>query len=120
MIGETIVGVYDTDDTHDWFCIQTSQGMYELRLGGIKKATSCSLNQIESFDVKGLSVKTIWSDDFWVYVILSDDSVLIHGQGAINADGDIYFTLNHTSSESFAEDYGADCFEDDDFFQIIP
>ncbi len=116
-----IINNYYLPETEDaWHIIETNNGFYELRLGGFRKTPSINFDQYERLEETGADtvIKEIWSDDFWLYFILSDDRVISHGQNSIAADGEVSMAITFSNKDEFLSGDGADFFRDDDIWQL--
>ena len=101
----------------DWFLIKTNKETYTLRLGGYKREDIPP--QIFDFEemncpFRGLKVKDVYSDDFWVFIILENGGVIASGETDINFSGETTLGVQFEN----IDDYDKGFFESDELFYL--
>lgn len=112
--------IYAPKKAEDWFLFKINESLvFSFRLGGIKKEIIENIDfsnytEINAPDYVNVRLMKIYTDDFWVYMILENCNVISSGEVSIDSDGHTTIGLKF---EKFS-DFEADFF-DDDFSEIM-
>ena len=118
MKGETIQCIFYPTRKDDWVVLKTNGGSYTLRLGGYRKETD--FIQIFEFDeipfpFKGRTVKEVYSDDFWVYIVLDNGGVVSSGEVDISTSGETRLGVQFERITDFDNGF----FDSDSLFKLV-
>lgn len=117
MIGDTIQCIYYPNNEADWILIRTDQGFYSMRLGGFRKETefhSVANYEEDASPYRNSRVKEIYTDDEWVYLVLTDGNVIASGWTDLLGD-EMKLGIKFTN----LDDYEADFFQLSIFRKLI-
>ena len=117
MREEIIECVFKPLKEDDWYLIKTDKGTYSLRLGGYKREDE----PLQIFDYeeiscpyKGVKIKDIYSDDFWVFIILENGGVIASGETDISFSGETTLGVQFEN----VDDYDKGFFESEELFYL--
>lgn len=117
MREEIIECVFKPLKEDDWYLIKTDKGTYSLRLGGYKREDV----PLQIFDYeeiscpyKGIKIKDIYSDDFWVFIILENGGVIASGETDISFSGETTLGVQFEN----IDDYDKGFFESEKLFYL--
>jgi hypothetical protein len=112
MTRPEIISIHKPDNQNDWFVLQTSEGNYELRLGGIRSTSRQLTNKKVSLPFDATSIKKIKTDDFSIYIELSNGYCIVHSDTFIDGNGNTTFEIRFLTPDEFKTEkqawYGSD------------
>ena len=93
MLHKKLISILYCINDNAWPLVQTEQALYEIKVGGVKKAVreiDFSNYEIVCHSKTGLRIKQLWTDDQTVYMHLEDDSMISIGSLGIDSNGNTY------------------------------
>ena len=121
MKGEQIKTILVPEHKDNWHLIETEKAIYELRLGGYRPTTKTieykfyrNVSNIQADE----KIAAVYTDDEWLYIKLSSGDFLVYGQGGIDSDGKLFFTMRRFSGADFFENYGFNFLQESDIQEI--
>jgi hypothetical protein len=106
--GEIIQKIYNPEKDAEWVFVKTNYGLYSVRLGGFKREQSIDslLNHKEvEFPYSGRVIEEIYSDEEWVYLILSGDGVIACGWIDVSFSGDMKLGVKFTDTSEYEPNF---------------
>lgn len=106
MKGELVQHILSPLKKDDWFVIITNNNTYTLRLGGYKIENIKIRFEYYSqlfINLNSSKIKEIYSDDFWVFIILENENILSFGEISIDSEGDSVFGIQLDDYAEFKE-----------------
>ena len=117
MQGEIVEAIYNPLKEHNWMVLKTDQHLYSLRLGGYRKEPAPILmSEFDEvpFPYAGWKISEVYSDDFWVYILLDNGGVISSGELFITGDGQTHLSVQF----DLLDDFDTDFFKSNDFFKL--
>lgn len=117
MRGEIVQCIFNPVKKDDWVVLKTNQNAYTLRLGGYKKESDpIQIFDFEelSFPFKGCEIREVYTDDFWVFILLDNGGVISSGEVDINFSGETKLGVQFEKVSDFDKDF----FESVDLFKL--
>ena len=85
--------------------MKTNKLTVELRLGGVRPTSECRSSKfLINLPVVGKTITTVKTDNFALYIELTDGTCLIHSDTCIDADGTTSFELLLVDKTDFDEE----------------
>jgi hypothetical protein len=92
MKNEILNHIYSPIQAGDWMLVKTNKGIYSLRLGGYrmeKEQVLVSAYEELYLPFKGFRIEKVYSDDYWMFILLENNSVISCGDVDISLAGEI-------------------------------
>jgi hypothetical protein len=106
MIGQYIISIQQPDYKADWFVLKTDKDTYEFRLGGLVKTSAASTGNKIKLPFDKAKILRALTDNFAVYIELSNGYCIVHSDTFINSDGLTNFEVYIRDNESYIKDGG--------------
>lgn len=117
MKEEIVEHIFSPLKEEDWILIKTNQGVYSLRFGGYKKENEIiQIFDYEelTFPYKGYKIKEVYSDDYWVFILLENEKIISFGEIDISFSGETKLGVQFESISDFDDGF----FESGDLFTL--
>jgi hypothetical protein len=95
------ISIHTPDNKNDWFVLETSEGNYELRLGGIRSTSRQLTNKKVNLPFGSTSINKINTDDFSIYIELSNGYCIVHSDTFMDGNGNTSFEISFLSPDDF-------------------
>jgi hypothetical protein len=108
MKGEIVQCIFKPVKKDDWVVLKTVQNTYTLRLGGYKKETgSIQILDFEetTFPFKGCKIVEVYTDDFWVYILLDSGGVISSGIVDMSFSGEAKLAVQFENISEYDKDF---------------
>lgn len=115
-----ITRIFTPKNIDNWFLFEVNRNLiFSFRLGGIIKEITQDIDfsdytEIKEPDYVNVNIVKIYTDDFWVYMILENGNVISSGEVSIDSNGHTNLGLIFEKISDFETD-----FFDEDFSEII-
>lgn len=106
MTGQILKSILEPESKDDWFIVETNNGFYELRLGGINKVENCKSIQTVDLPFRDVQIRQVLSDDFAVIIELDNGQCIIHSDTYLYGDGLTAFEIRTVEKSVIERDGG--------------
>jgi hypothetical protein len=118
MKNEKLSNVFIPLKDNDWFLIKTDSNTYSLRFGGYKiEHGVIDFSKYEDLQTpfSDHMIKNVYSDDYWMFILLDNDGVISAGEVDISISGKTKLGVQFEKVSDFDEGF----FGSRDLFELI-